>query len=81
MTDIKTEIDKFYKWAKISPKELLSDPIWNFQFYTHIYLGGIALIIGWTQFVKQLRTKNTGLDMTIGKIYILSVLISGIAGL
>ena len=62
-------------------KELLSNPIWNFEFYTHIYLGGIALLIGWTQFVKQLRMKKIDLHRTIGKIYILSVLLSGIAGL
>ncbi len=62
-------------------KELLLNPIWNFEFYTHIYLGGIALLIGWTQFVKQLRMKKIDLHRTIGKIYILSVLLSGIAGL
>lgn len=62
-------------------KDLLSNTNWNFQFYTHIYSGGIALLIGWTQFVKRLRTNKIGLHWTIGKIYILSVLLSGIAGL
>jgi uncharacterized membrane protein len=64
-----------------SKTELLSDPIWSFEFYTHIYLGGIALITGWTQFVKRFRTKKIELHRTIGKIYILSVLLSGTAGL
>lgn len=62
-------------------KDVLSNPIWKFEFYTHIYLGGIALLLGWTQFVTWIRTKNIGLHRTIGKIYILSVLMSGIAGL
>ncbi len=57
------------------------NPIWNISFYTHIYLGGIALLIGWTQFIKQLRVKKIGLHRRIGKIYILSVILSGIAGL
>lgn len=61
--------------------ELLSNPIWYFGFYTHIYLGGIALLIGWSQFVKRFRLKKISLHRTIGKIYILSVLLSGIAGL
>ena len=42
-------------------KDLLSNTNWNFQFYTHIYSGGIALLIGWTQFVKRLRTNKIGL--------------------
>jgi len=61
--------------------EILSDQIWNITFHTHIYLGGLALLIGWTQFVKSIRTKKIHVHRTIGKIYILSVLISGVAGL
>jgi uncharacterized membrane protein len=60
--------------------ELLSDNIWNSMFYTHIILGGIALLIGWLQFNKKLRLKNINLHRKIGKVYILSVLLSGITG-
>ncbi len=60
--------------------ELLADNIWNTMFYTHIILGGIALLIGWLQFNKKLRLKNIDLHRKIGKIYILSVLLSGFTG-
>ncbi len=60
--------------------ELLADNMWNTMFYTHIILGGIALLIGWLQFNKKLRLKNINLHRKIGKIYILSVLLSGITG-
>jgi uncharacterized membrane protein len=60
--------------------ELLADNIWNSMFYTHIILGGSALLIGWLQFNKKLRLKNIDLHRKIGKIYILSVLLSGFTG-
>ncbi|MDD7914680.1 DUF2306 domain-containing protein [Polaribacter ponticola] len=61
--------------------ELLANNIWNTMFYTHIILGGIALLIGWLQFNKKLRLKNLELHRKIGKIYVLSVLLSAISGL
>ena len=60
---------------------LLANQIWNLGFYTHISFGGIALLIGWTQFSQKLRTKRLNLHRLIGKIYIGSVLLSGVAGL
>ncbi|MEH6537534.1 MAG: DUF2306 domain-containing protein [Psychroserpens sp.] len=60
---------------------LLSDTFWNIGFYTHILLGGLALLIGWMQFSKKLRTKNIKVHRTVGKIYIVSVLFSGLASL
>ena len=50
------------------------------MFYIHIILGGIALLIGWLQFNKKLRIKNMSLHRKIGKVYIISCLLSGIAG-
>ncbi|MBW1295386.1 DUF2306 domain-containing protein [Aquimarina litoralis] len=47
------------------------------SFYTHISLGGIALLIGWMQFVKKIREKYPKFHRFIGKIYIISILISG----
>lgn len=61
--------------------ELLSDSLWNISFYGHIILGGLALLIGWLQFNHKLRRKNIKLHKTIGKIYVVAVLISGICGL
>ncbi|WP_431134511.1 DUF2306 domain-containing protein [Psychroserpens mesophilus] len=60
---------------------LLNDGLWNIGFYAHISLGGLALLIGWTQFNKTLRKNNINLHRNIGKVYIISVLLSGFSGL
>ena len=39
-------------------QELLSTAIYNVGFYTHIFLGALALLIGWSQFSKKWRLKN-----------------------
>jgi CubicO group peptidase (beta-lactamase class C family)/uncharacterized membrane protein len=61
--------------------ELLSSNLYNILFYIHITFGGVALLIGWTQFSKKLRRKYMNLHRIIGKIYVGSVLLSGPAGL
>ena len=61
--------------------ELLSSTLYNIGFYTHIYFGGLALLIGWSQFSKKWRTKYLKTHRTIGKIYVLAVLLSGASGL
>lgn len=58
--------------------ELLADTVWNIGFYGHIILGGVALMTGWSQFSKKIRTKNLKLHRNLGKIYVLAVLISGV---
>jgi hypothetical protein len=47
--------------------ELLANPIWNGAFYTHIFLGGIALLTGWSQFSTRIRNKNLSIHRTLGK--------------
>jgi uncharacterized membrane protein len=54
---------------------------WKIGFYTHVFCGGLALLIGWMQFVTKWREQRKNLHRTIGKIYVLSVLCSSIAGL
>lgn len=61
--------------------ELLKNTFWNIGFYTHIFLGGLALFIGWLQFIKSFRTKYLGIHRKIGYVYILSVMLSGFSGL
>lgn len=70
------------KFGLLSTKDaaLLNNTLWNVAFYTHIILGGIALLIGWTQFSVQLRAKYLNLHRNIGKIYVLSGLLSACAG-
>ena len=60
---------------------LLSNVIWNTGFYTHIILGGIALLIGWSQFSEKLRIKNVKLHRRIGIVYVIAVLLSSLAGI
>lgn len=61
-------------------KELLASNLWNIAFYGHISFGGVALLSGWSQFSKKLRAKRLNLHRNLGKIYVVSVLISGLCG-
>ena len=74
-------IDRKFGLLGTKSEILLSDLIWNVGFYTHIILGGLALGIGWMQFSNRLRTKRLQLHRTIGKIYVIAVLLSGVTGL
>lgn len=62
-------------------EDVKSNIVWAFQFKTHIYLGGIALLTGWSQFIKKWRNKKLSFHRFLGKIYIIVVLLSGISGL
>lgn len=61
-------------------KELLANQIWRTAFYGHISFGGLALLIGWSQFSKSLRSKHLSLHRTLGKVYVGSAMISGVFG-
>lgn len=74
-------IDRKFGLLQTKSEELLSNLGWNVAFYTHIILGGVALLIGWTQFSRKLRDKNIKLHRTIGKVYICSVLLSSVSGM
>ncbi|WP_288954900.1 DUF2306 domain-containing protein [uncultured Polaribacter sp.] len=73
-------IDRKFGLLASKTDALLTDTLWNTMFYTHIILGGIALLIGWLQFNKKLRLKNLNLHRKIGKVYVISVLLSAISG-
>ena len=59
--------------------ELLANAAWNLAFYSHITFGGLALLSGWSQFSKKIRTKHVRLHRRLGKIYVVAVLISAMA--
>lgn len=61
--------------------DLLRDPFWRTAFFTHISLGGIALLAGMTQFSNRLRQHKPSRHRLLGKIYVGACLISGLAGL
>lgn len=45
---------------------------------THIVLAFVAMVAGFLQFVDRIRLNNPGIHRNIGRIYVVSVLISGI---
>jgi uncharacterized membrane protein len=61
-------------------RDIYGEPVWRWLFYQHLTFGGLAMLAGVSQFSRRLRTRNPGLHRTLGKVYILSVLASGIAG-
>lgn len=73
--------DREFGLLSSKPIELLTNIFWNIGFYTHIILGGIALLIGWTQFSPKIRVRNLTLHKQIGKIYMIAVLLSSITGI
>ncbi len=73
-------IDREFGLLASKSDELLSNVIWNTGFYGHILFGGLALLVGWIQFNKKFRNSNLRRHRTIGKIYMIAVMISGTCG-
>jgi hypothetical protein len=61
--------------------EVTASLLWQTAFYLHISFGGISLLTGWSQFIKTFRARNLAFHRTLGKIYLISVMISGLCGL
>ncbi len=74
-------IDRKFGLLGTKKNVLLQDIVWNTCFYTHIILGGIALLIGWIQFSKKFRNDHITLHKKIGKVYTICVLVSALAGM
>lgn len=74
-------IDARFGLLSSKSAELLANPIWNGAFYTHIFLGGLALLTGWSQFSTRFRNKNLSVHRALGKVYVIACIISGSAGL
>ena len=74
-------IDRKFGLLNSKSDELLANIFWNMSFYTHIIFGGIALLIGWTQFSARIRSNNLNIHKQIGKIYLIAVILSSIAGI
>ena len=59
---------------------LLANVFWQIGFYGHITFGGLALMTGWVQFSKKIRSRNLNLHRNLGKFYVITAVISGICG-
>ena len=53
----------------------------NLAFFLHISASPVALILGLFQFLPRLRANNPTLHRWTGRLYVLMVLIGGLAGL
>ncbi|HEX3933609.1 MAG TPA: DUF2306 domain-containing protein [Puia sp.] len=62
------------------PRELLGTGWYLPVFYLHISCGGLALLIGWTQFSPRLRTRYLRMHRRVGTVYVASVAASSCAG-
>ncbi len=74
-------IDREFGLLNSKDDELLRNVAWNVAFYTHIILGGLSLLIGWSQFISGIRNTRLSLHRTIGKIYVVAALLSALAGI
>lgn len=61
----------------IKSDTLLSNLVWKASFQVHIICGGVALLVGWTQFSGKLRLRYPRLHRNLGKLYISMVCLSG----
>lgn len=59
---------------------LTSETWWLTAFYAHILGGGVALLVGWTQFLPRLRAHRIALHRLLGKIYVAAILLFGATG-
>lgn len=60
---------------------VLSSTLWRAGFYTHIVCGGIALIVGWPQFIKSWRNKYIRLHRSLGMLYVVMVCMGGLSAI
>ena len=74
-------MDRQFGLLQSKSEALLINTPWNIAFYTHIILGGLALLIGWTQFIEKWRDNYLNLHRNTGKVYIVSVLASALSGI
>lgn len=74
-------IDRKFGLLQSKSEALLNNFLWNTGFYVHIILGGIALLIGWTQFGAKRRNRNLKLHRQIGKVYVVAALLSALSGI
>ena len=74
-------IDRKFGLLQSKSEILLNDFFWNTGFYTHIILGGLALLIGRIQFNEKIRKTKLFLHRQIGKLYIIFSLLSATAAI
>lgn len=74
-------VDRRFGLLSSKSDMLLYDVFWNVFFYMHIVLGGLALLIGWAQFIPKWRAAKLSWHRRIGKLYVIAALLSALAGI
>jgi uncharacterized membrane protein len=74
-------MDRRFGLLQSKSEAILSSIIWNCAFYPHIIFGGLALLIGWTQFITKGRNRYVKVHRLIGRTYLVSALTSALAGI
>ncbi len=74
-------LDREFGLLNTKSEALLANALWNIGFYTHILFGGLALLVGWTQFSARIRRNYLHWHRRLGKLYVLSVMLSATAGI
>lgn len=67
-------------YLSLKSLEVVQSKLWRFFLYVHIVSGGIAILIGWIQFNRNLLKKRPHWHRTIGKLYVISALLCSISG-
>jgi uncharacterized membrane protein len=73
-------LDRKFSLLATKTDEVLTDPAWNVGFYIHIIFAGLAMLAGWTQFSPRIRKFHLDIHRTLGKIYVVSVMLAAPAG-
>lgn len=60
--------------------EVVHSKLWWFFLYVHIVSGGIAILIGWVQFNRNLLKNRVNWHRNIGKMYVISALWCSLSG-
>jgi len=66
-------------FLSLKSTDLKESPSWYIPFYMHVGFGATALGTGIFQFYRKFRVKHLKTHKLLGKIYLLSVMLSGIS--
>ncbi len=66
-------VDRKFGLLSTKTEALLANTGWNIGFYVHILAGGLALLLGWSQFSSRLRNHSLSLHRSIGKISVAGI--------
>lgn len=74
-------IDRNFGLLQTKDNSVSESVFWNIGFYTHIIFGGLALLIGWAQFVQKWRQAKPKIHRQGGKFYVIFVILSSLSGI